>query len=192
LLPSKKKAIDLEDKELIGMLQNPLQREEGFRLLVNIYKKRLYWHIRSLVLLHDDADDVLQNTFIKVFRNIDKFRADSALYTWMFRIATNESLSFLKSAAKKMNMSLELVQQERIRDLKSDPYFDGDELELSLQEAIVTLPERQQMVFRMKYSQDMKYEEISELLGTSVGSLKASYHHARKKVEEQILKNAQR
>ena len=173
------------------MLQNPLQREEGFRLLVNVYKKRLYWHIRGLVLLHDDADDVLQNTFIKVFRNIGKFRADSALYTWMFRIATNESLSFLKSAAKKTNMSLELVQQERIRNLKSDPYFDGDELELSLQEAIVTLPERQQMVFRMKYFQDMKYEEMSELLGTSVGSLKASYHHARKKIEERIMKNAE-
>jgi len=173
------------------MLQNPLQREEGFRLLVNVYKKRLYWHIRSLVLLHDDADDVLQNTFIKVFRNIDKFRADSALYTWMFRIATNESLSFLKSAAKKMNMSLELVQMERIRNLKSDPYFDGDELEVNLQEAIVTLPERQQMVFRMKYFQDMKYEEMSELLGTSVGSLKASYHHARKKIESRILKNAE-
>ena len=138
------------------MLQNPLRREEGFRLLVNVYKKRLYWHIRGLVLLHDDADDVLQNTFIKVFRNIDKFRADSALYTWMFRIATNE-----------------------------------DELELRLQEAIVTLPERQQMVFRMKYFQDMKYEEMSELLGTSVGSLKASYHHARKKIEERILKNAE-
>lgn len=173
------------------MLQNPLQREEGFRLLVNVYKKRLYWHIRSLVLLHDDADDVLQNTFIKVFRNIDKFRADSALYTWMFRIATNESLSFLKSAAIKMNMSLELVQMERIRNLKSDPYFDGDELEVNLQEAIVTLPERQQMVFRMKYFQDMKYEEMSELLGTSVGSLKASYHHARKKIESRILKNAE-
>ncbi len=173
------------------MLQNPLQREEGFRLLVNVYKKRLYWHIRGLVLLHDDADDVLQNTFVKVFKNISKFRADSALYTWMFRIATNESLSFLKSTAKKTNMSLELVQQERIRNLKSDPYFDGDELELSLHEAIVTLPERQQMVFRMKYFQDMKYEEMSELLETSVGSLKASYHHARKKIESRILKNAE-
>lgn len=183
--------IDLEEKELIGMLRNPLQREEGFRILVNVYKKRLYWHIRTLVLIHDDADDVLQNTFIKIFRSIDKFRGDSALYTWMFRIGTNESLSFLKSRAKKMNLSFEDVQQERVNNLKSDPYFDGDELELSLQEAIVRLPEKQQMVFRMKYFQEMKYEEMSEILGTSVGSLKASYHHAKKKIESRILKNAE-
>lgn len=188
---SKKKVIDLEEKELIGMLRNPLQREEGFRILVNVYKKRLYWHIRTLVLIHDDADDVLQNTFIKIFRSIDKFRGDSALYTWMFRIGTNESLSFLKSRAKKMNLSFEDVQQERVNNLKSDPYFDGDELELSLQEAIVRLPEKQQMVFRMKYFQEMKYEEMSEILGTSVGSLKASYHHAKKKIESRILKNAE-
>lgn len=173
------------------MLRNPLQREEGFRLLVNVYKKRLYWHIRTLVLLHDDADDVLQNTFIKVFRSIDKFRGDSALYTWMFRIATNESLSFLKSNANKMNLSFEHVQKERVQNLKSDPYFDGDELELSLQEAIITLPEKQQMVFRMKYFQEMKYDEMSEILETSVGSLKASYHHARKKIESRILKKAE-
>ncbi len=172
------------------MLRNPLKREEGFRLLVNIHKERLYWHIRTLVLSHDDADDVLQNTFIKIFRSVDKFRGDSALYTWMFRIATNESLSFLKSTAKKMSKSLEEVRQERVGNLKSDPYFDGDELELSLQEAIIRLPEKQQMVFRMKYLQEMKYEEMSEILETSVGSLKASYHHAKKKIESQILKNA--
>lgn len=188
---SNKKVIDLEEKELIGMLRNPFQREEGFRMLVNVYKKRLYWHIRTFVLLHDDADDVLQNTFIKIFRGIDKFRGDSALFTWMFRIATNESLSFLKSRAKKLNLSLEEVQQERVNDLKSDPYFDGDELELSLQEAIVRLPERQQMVFRMKYFQEMKYEDMSQILGTSVGSLKASYHHAKKKIESRIMKNAE-
>jgi RNA polymerase sigma-70 factor (ECF subfamily) len=183
--------IDLEDKELIEMLRNPLQREEGFRILINLYKKRLYWHIRTLVLLHDDTDDVLQNTFIKIYRNIDKFRGDSALFTWMFRIATNESLSFLKTRAKKMNQSFEDVQEERVRNLKSDPYFDGDELELSLQEAIVRLPEKQQMVFRMKYFQEMKYEEMSQILGTSVGALKASYHHAKKKIESRILKNAE-
>ena len=173
------------------MLRNPLKREEGFRLLVNVYKKRLYWHIRSLVLLHDDADDVLQNTFVKIFRSMDTFRGDSALYTWMFRIATNESFSFLKSRAKKLNMSFEDVQQHRAKNLKSDPYFDGDQLEIILQEAIVALPEKQQMVFRLKYFQEMKYEEMSELLGTSVGSLKASYHHAKKKIESQILKNAE-
>ena len=183
--------IDLEDKELIEMLRNPLQREEGFRILINLYKKRLYWHIRTLVLLHDDTDDVLQNTFIKIYRNIDKFRGDSALFTWMFRIATHESLSFLKTRAKKMNQSFEDVQEDRIRNLKSDPYFDGDELELSLQEAIVRLPEKQQMVFRMKYFQEMKYEEMSQILGTSVGALKASYHHAKKKIESRILNSAE-
>lgn len=173
------------------MLRNPLKREEGFRVLVNVYKKRLYWHIRGIVLLHDDADDVLQNTFIKVFRSIEKFRSESALYTWMFRIATNEALSFLKSKAKKSNLSLELVQKEQVANLRSDPYFDGDELEFRLQEEIVRLPERQQMVFRMKYLQDMKYEAMSEILGTSVGSLKASYHHAKKKIESQILKSVE-
>ena len=173
------------------MLRNPLQREDGFRVLVNVYKKRLYWHIRSMVLLHDDADDILQNTFIKIFKSIESFKGESALYTWMFRIATNEALSFIKSRARKMNASFETVQQELVRSLKSDPYFDGDELEVRLQEAIISLPERQQMVFRMKYFQDMKYEEISEVLGTSVGSLKASYHHARKKIEARILKNAE-
>ena len=173
------------------MLRNPLQREDGFRVLVNAYKKGLYWHIRSMVLLHDDADDILQNTFIKIFKSIESFKGESALYTWMFRIATNEALSFIKSRARKMNASFETVQQELVRSLKSDPYFDGDELEVRLQEAIISLPERQQMVFRMKYFQDMKYEEISEVLGTSVGSLKASYHHARKKIEARILKNAE-
>ena len=183
--------IELEDKELIEMLRNPLQREEGFRILVNEFKKRLYWHIRTLVLVHDDADDVLQNTFIKIYRNVGKFRGESALFTWMFRIATNESLSFLKTRAKKMNQSFEDVQEERARNLKSDPYFDGDELELRLQEAIARLPEKQQMVFRMKYFQEMKYEEMSEILGTSVGALKASYHHAKKKIELRILNSAE-
>jgi len=173
------------------MLRNPLQREEGFRILVNEFKKRLYWHIRTLVLVHDDADDVLQNTFIKIYRNVGKFRGESALFTWMFRIATNESLSFLKTRAKKMNQSFEDVQEERARNLKSDPYFDGDELELRLQEAIARLPEKQQMVFRMKYFQEMKYEEMSEILGTSVGALKASYHHAKKKIELRILNSAE-
>ncbi len=173
------------------MMSSPLQREDGFRILVNVYKKRLYWHIRSMVLLHDDADDILQNTFIKIFKSIESFKGESSLYTWMFRIATNEALSFIKSRARKMNASFETVQQELVQSLRSDPYFDGDELEVRLQEAIVSLPERQQMVFRMKYFQDMKYEDISELLGTSVGSLKASYHHARKKIEARILKNAE-
>lgn len=174
------------------MLRNPLKKDEAFRILVNSNKRRLYWHIRSMVLKHEDADDILQEVFVRVFKNIGKFRGESALYTWMHRIATNESLSFLKSKANRMRMSLETLQQELVLELRSDPYFDGDELELKLQEAIITLPEKQQQVFRMKYMQDMKYEAISEVLGTSVGALKASYHHARKKIEEQILKSTEK
>ena len=170
------------------MLRNPLKRDEAFRILVNSYKRRLYWHIRSIVLTHEDADDVLQEVFVRIFRNIEKFKGESALYTWMYRIATNESLSFLKSKANRMKTSLETLQQELVLGLRSDPYFDGDELELRLQEAIVSLPEKQQQIFRMKYLQEMKYEAISEVLGTSVGALKASYHHARKKIERQLLK----
>lgn len=165
------------------MLKSPLGRDQGFRILVNENKKRLYWHIRGMVLYHDDADDILQNTFVKVFRNIAKFKGDSALYTWMYRIATNESLSFLRSKASRMNKSFEELQLDNVSGLRSDPYFDGDQLEVKLQEAIVTLPEKQQQVFRMKYFQDMKYQEMSEILSTSVGALKASYHHARKKIE---------
>ena len=170
------------------MLRNPLKRDEAFRILVNSYKRRLYWHIRSIVLTHEDADDILQEVFVRIFRNIEKFKGESALYTWMYRIATNESLSFLKSKANRMKTSLETLQQELVLGLRSDPYFDGDELELRLQEAIVSLPEKQQQIFRMKYLQEMKYEAISEVLGTSVGALKASYHHARKKIERQLLK----
>ncbi len=155
---------------------------------MNEYKRRLYWHIRAIVLNHEDADDVLQNVFIRVFRNIDKFKGQSALYTWMYRIATNESLSFLKSRASRRNQSVEDLQKHLVESLPDDPFFDGDELEIRLQEAIVSLPERQQLVFRMKYLQEMKYEDISEVLGTSVGSLKASYHHARKKIEARLLK----
>ncbi len=170
------------------MLSSPLRREEGFRILVREYKRRLYWHIRAIVLSHEDADDVLQNTFVRIFRSIGKFRGQSALYTWMYRIATNEALSLLKSRARSRNLSFEELQKSMVDSLAGDPYFDGDELELKLQQAIVSLPEKQQLVFRMKYLQEMKYEAMSEVLGTSVGSLKASYHHARKKIEAQLLK----
>ena len=174
------------------MLQDPAKREKAFGILVSSHKRRLYWHIRTMVLDHDDADDVLQEVFVRIFRNIDNFRGDSALFTWMFRIATNESLSFLKSKANRMKMSLESLQQELVLNLRSDPYFDGDELELKLQEAIISLPEKQQQVFRLKYLQEMKYEEMSEILETSVGSLKASYYHARKKIEKRVLKTIEK
>ena len=136
-----------------------------------------------MVLDHDDADDVLQNTFIKIFRNIDKFKGDSKLYTWMYRIATNESITFLQSKARKHNISMEEVRQTAIANLESDVYFEGSAIQLKLQRAIATLPERQQLIFNMKYFEDHTYEELSAILETSVGGLKSSYHLAVKKIK---------
>jgi RNA polymerase sigma-70 factor (ECF subfamily) len=177
----------LEEEVLIERLKDPLTRESSYRALISTHKKRLYWHIRKIVLNHDDADDVLQNTFIKVFRHIDGFKGESKLYSWMYRIATNESISFLKNKAKHLHMDLQTLQEQRVNNLTADVYFDGDEIQLKLQKAIISLPHKQQLVFNMKYFDDMKYEQISEILDTSVGALKASYHHARKKIEAYLL-----
>ncbi len=177
----------LEEEVLIKRLKDPLTREASYRLLVSTHKQRLYWHIRKIVLNHENADDVLQNTFIKVFRHIDGFKGESKLYSWMFRIATNESISFLNKEAKHLKMDIQTLQEQRVDNLKADVYFDGDEIQLKLQKAIVSLPQKQQLVFNMKYFDDLKYKEISEILDTSVGALKASYHHARKKIELFLL-----
>lgn len=173
----------LDEENLVKRLKDPGTREDSYRLLVSTYSKRLYWHIRKIVLDHDDADDVLQNTFIKVFRNMDGFRGDSKLYSWMYRIATNEAVNLLKQRAGKLRVDLNDYQQQLVDNLEADVYFDGDAIQLQLQKAIVSLPEKQQLVFRLKYYENMKYEDMSEILDTSVGSLKASYHHARKKIE---------
>jgi len=157
-------------------------REKAFRELITTYKERLYWHIRKIVLNHDDADDVLQNTFIKVFRNIDKFQGESKLYTWMYRIATNESITFINKKAKKLQVTSEEVQQAALSNLKEDVYFEGNEIQLKLQRAITSLPQKQQLVFNMKYFDDITYEELSTILDTSVGGLKSSYHIAVKKI----------
>jgi RNA polymerase sigma-70 factor (ECF subfamily) len=141
-----------------------------------------------MVLNHDDADDVLQNTFIKVFSNIQNFKGESKLFSWIYRIATNESLTFIEQRARKQGISNEELQQKSINKLESDVYFEGDIIQLKLQKAIASLPEKQQLVFKMKYFEEMKYENMSEILDTSVGALKASYHHAVKKIEE-YLKN---
>ena len=138
---------------------------------------------------HDDTDDILQNTFIKVFQNLNKFKGESKLFSWMYRIATNEALTFLNQKAKKGGISSETLQNKTIDNLQSDSYFDGNEIQIKLQKAIVTLPEKQQLVFKMKYFQELKYEEISEIVGTSVGALKASYHHAVKKIEAFVTTN---
>lgn len=147
------------------------------------YKERLYWHIRNIVKSHDDADDVLQNTFIKIYRYIDKFKGDSKLYTWMYRIATNEALTFLSKQAKRKSITDEELQTSLIENLESDVYFEGDEIAKKLQEAIATLPEKQRLVFNMRYFQELKYADISEITETSEGSLKASYHLASKKLK---------
>lgn len=177
------------EKAFIAELLNPKTRDTAFRQLVAQYGRPLYNHIRNIVLNHDDADDVLQNTFIKIFRNLENFKGESKLFSWMYRIATNEAITFISQRARKQGLSTGEAQQQAILNLKADDYFEGDALQLKLQQAIATLPEKQQLVFKMKYFEDLKYEEISEILGTSVGALKASYHHAVKKIEEYIVNN---
>lgn len=167
--------------------KTPLQ--EQFDGLVSDYKERLYWHIRRMVISHDDADDVLQNTFIKVFNNLGDFKGESKLYTWLYRIATNESLTFLKKKARRLHINDEQLQQNLTANLRSDPYFDGDALQIKLRNAINGLPPRQKQVFLLKYYDEMPYSEISAILETSEGSLKASYHHAVKKITKYITEN---
>ena len=174
----------MEQEEIfVAQLQNVSTKETAFKELLTLYKERLYWHIRHIVKSHDDADDVLQNTFIKIHRNIDKFKGDSKLYSWMYRIATNESITHINKNAKRMRFSTEEYQQNAINNLRADVYFEGDAIQLKLQKAIAILPEKQQLVFNMKYFQDITYREMSEILETSEGALKASYHIAVKKIE---------
>jgi len=178
-----------EEKELLIALQTDTDINNAFTKLVSVYKQRLYWHIRNMVKNHNDADDILQNVFIKVYKNIAKFKGDSKLYSWMYRIASNESITFLNQKAKKHNISNEELQQQLIENLEADVYFDGNEIQLKLQKAIALLPRKQQQVFNMKYFEELKYREISEILETSEGALKASYHLASKKIEEYLKTN---
>lgn len=175
-----------DEKAFIAQLLDLKTRDAAFRHLLKQYSRPLYNHIRTIVLDHDDADDVLQNTFIKVFRSLENFKGESKLFSWMYRIATNEAITFINQKARKNKISNEEVAQRAIENLPADEYFEGDELQLKLQKAVALLPEKQQLVFRMKYFEDLKYEEISEIVGTSVGALKASYHHAVKKIEGYI------
>ena len=177
-----------KESQLIANLKNKTTQNKAFETLLNQYKEPLYWHIRKIVLNHADADDVLQNTFVKIFRGISNFKGDSKLYTWMYRIATNESLNFLKVKAKKYFNSSEIMMKTLVNSLKEDPYFDGDELQIKLQVLISKLPDKQKLVFQMKYEQNMKYKDISKISETSVGSLKASYHIAVKKIKDEIEK----
>jgi RNA polymerase sigma factor (sigma-70 family) len=177
---------EANDKELIREFRDPKSRNLAFSKLVNTYQERLYWHIRRIVIDHDDADDVLQNTFIKVFKNLHNFREDSQLFTWLYRIATNESISFLKKQRKHIFVSMDDVAHSLSSKLEADPQLSGDAIQLKLQQAILKLPNKQRLVFNMKYFEEMKYEEMSEVLGTSMGALKASYHHAVKKIEAEL------
>ena len=170
----------IDEKALIKQLGDSATKEAAFTRLVHEYQKPLYWQIRRMVLVHADADDVLQNTFIKAWSAIDGFRGESSLQTWLFRIAINESLNHISK--KKQTFSLDLPEGGVANMLASDSFFDGDEVQRQFQTAICTLPDKQRLVFNLKYFDEMKYEDMSDLLGTSIGALKASYHHAVKKI----------
>ena len=177
------------EQEIIALLQVPEKQREAFECIVKEYSEQIYWQIRRMVLSHDDANDILQNTFIKAWTNIDYFRGDAKMSTWLYRIALNESLTFLNKQRANSQLSIDDTDTEMLNKLESDPYFDGDETQKIFIEAIKRLPEKQQMVFNLKYFKEMKYEEIAEILGTSIGGLKASYHHAVKKIETFLEKH---
>ncbi|CAM4025696.1 sigma-70 family RNA polymerase sigma factor [Flavobacterium branchiophilum] len=176
-----------EEQAFILQLLNPKTQNVAFQELLQKYQRPLYNHIRNIVLNHDDTDDVLQNTFVKVYQNLNKFKGESKLFSWMYRIATNEALTFLKSKSKTQGISTDVLQNKLVHNLEADAHFDGDAIQLKLQKAIAQLPEKQQLVFKMRYFESLKYDDISDILGTSVGALKASYHHAAKKIEDFML-----
>lgn len=177
------------EEEIIEQLQDPSLQRKAFGEVVKEYSEQLYWQIRRMVLSHEDANDLLQNTFIKAWSNLEYFRGDAKMSTWLYRIALNECLNFLNKQRAQNQMSLEDAETNMMNKLESDPYFDGDETQLLFEKAIQTLPEKQRMVFNLKYFQEMKYEDMSEILGTSVGALKASYHHAVKKIQDFLKAN---
>ena len=172
------------EQEELKLLQDESTQRKGFEMIVAQYSEQLYWQIRRMVLSHDDANDLLQNAFVKAWMNIDYFRAEAKLSTWLYRIALNECITFLNKQRAANTVSIDDPEAVLVQKLESDPYFSGDDAQLLLQKALLALPEKQRMVFNLKYFQEMKYEEMSEIFGTSVGALKASYHHAVKKIEK--------
>jgi len=180
-------AEQLDDKELLFQFKNETTRETAFTCIIKKYQEKLYWHIRRMVVEHEDANDVLQNIFIKVWKSLDNFREDSQLYTWLYRIATNESLNFLQQQKKRSSISMDDEDSTISNKIKADEHFDSNKLEWKLQLAIQKLPEKQRAVFNLRYYDEMPYEEMSRVLETSEGALKASYHHAVKKIEDYIL-----
>ncbi len=177
--------VQITDDEISAALNN--QPDKAFRLIIEKYGSRLYWHIRRIVIIHDDADDALQNTFINVWKNINNFRFESSLFTWLYAISTNEALTLIRKREKNAGIPLDDLESIFDSSIEGNMYFDGDEAMVKLQNAILKLPEKQRIVFNMKYFDDMTYEDISQALGTSVGALKASYHHAVQKIERDIV-----
>ncbi|RLD63766.1 MAG: RNA polymerase subunit sigma [Bacteroidetes bacterium] len=174
------------DQDIIRLCRDPQTKERGFRILLSQYKERTYWHIRRILLDHEDANDITQDTFVKVWQNLDSFRGDSSLFSWIYRISTNESLNFLRKMKKMSTVPIEKVEYLLVDKLDNNNLIDGDDIEIKLQRYLLKLPEKQRLVFNMRYFEELKYKEISEILGTSVGGLKASYHHAIKKIEENL------
>ena len=177
----------LDDKELLMQFREAATKERSFTLILKKYQEKLYWHIRRIVVTHEDANDVLQNMFIKVWNALENFREDSQLYTWLYRIATNECLTFLEKEKKRASVSFSDVETGLSNKLQADKHFDANKLEWKLQVAIQQLPEKQRVVFNLRYYDEMPYEKMSKVLETSEGALKASYHHAVKKIEDFIL-----
>jgi RNA polymerase sigma-70 factor (ECF subfamily) len=180
-------AITTDDKELLELFRDPSQRERAYTIIVKKYQEKIYWHVRRMVVDHDDAHDVVQNVFIKVWKGLDNFREDAKLYTWLYRIASNESLTFIEQQKKRQTVSFDNEPSGMADRLKADKDFDANKLEWKLQMAIQQLPEKQKLVFSLRYYDEMPYEDMSRILETSEGALKASYHHAVKKIEEYIL-----
>ena len=172
------------DRDILRLFHKSNSRKAGFDLLVKTYQKQVYWHVRRMVIDHDDTNDITQDIFIKIWNGLENFRGKSQLYTWIYRIASNEALSFLKKRSKMYFLPLADVENRLAETLHDDNYFTGDEIQHKLQQAILKLPRKQRLVFNMKYYDGIKYEEMSEILKTSVGALKASYHHAVKKIEK--------
>ncbi|MDR2065525.1 MAG: RNA polymerase sigma factor [Prevotellaceae bacterium] len=177
---------EINDRLLIEMFKSKDSRNFAFNQIVLKYQERIYWHIRKIVINHDDADDLTQESFIKIWNSLDKFRGESSLYTWIYRIATNEVLAFLKKQKSYNHVSLQDVENDLRNTLKQDIYFNGDDVQIKFQQILASLPPKQRLVFNMKYFDEMKYEEISEILNTSVGALKASYHIAVEKIKKSI------
>lgn len=179
----------MDDKDLLAKIKEPETMNYGFNLLVRKYQQKIYWHVRKMVIVHDDANDLVQEIFMKVWKNIGTFREDAQLYTWIYKIATNECLNFLRKKKNKFFLPIHDVQHELSQKLDNAHDIDGDKIQLKLQKALLTLPDKQRIVFNMKYFDEMKYEDIAKITDTSIGGLKANYHHAIKKIEAYLKEN---